>query len=138
LGYAAHPMSLLFSPLTLTSPNDARTLPNRIVAAPMCQHAAVNGEATAVLPEGRITPSCPGVWDPRTAAKLADTLHRARKLAPITAGYIQLARAFLYQPRWGWQAKAALDDQMQANPAYWRCLPHEAQAAFGPVTVGGR
>jgi 2,4-dienoyl-CoA reductase-like NADH-dependent reductase (Old Yellow Enzyme family) len=154
-------MSLLFSPLTLPSPSGALALPSRIVVTPMCQYAAVNGEATdwhlmhwgnllnsgagmftieatAVLPKGRITPSCLGVWDPRIAAKLADILHRARKLAPTTAGYIQLARAFLYQPRWSWQATAALGDQMQANPAYWRCLPHEAQAAFGPVTVGGR
>lgn len=380
MGYAAYPMSLLFSPLSLPSPSGALALPNRIVVAPMCQYAAVNGEATdwhlmhwgnllnggagmftieatAVLPEGRITPSCLGLWDSRTEAKLADTLHRARKLAPPTAvciqlahagrkassmlpwqggqlltaaqggwetfgpsalpqlatespptamhadhmacvldafvvaaqraqrmgieaveihsahGYllheflspianqrtdayggsfdnrvrfplevfaavrkafcgvlglrlsatdwveggwdcdqsaefakrlkalgcdfihvssggvsplqkitlgadyqvpfarqirqasdlattavglitqaqqaeiilqngdadlIALARAFLYQPRWGWQAAAALGGQVQANPAYWRCLPREAQTAFGPVTVGGR
>jgi 2,4-dienoyl-CoA reductase-like NADH-dependent reductase (Old Yellow Enzyme family) len=323
-------MRLLFSPLTLPLPNGTLTLPNRIVVAPMCQYAAVNGEATdwhlmhwgnllnggagmftieatAVLPEGRITPSCLGLWDPRTEAKLADTLHRARKLAPPTAmhtnhmanvldafvlaaqraqrmgieaveihsahgyllheflspianqrtdayggsfdnrvrfplevfaavrkafggvlglrlsasdwveggwdcdqsaefakrlkalgcdfihvssggvlpqqkialgaGYqvpfarhirqasglattavglitqaqqaedilqngdadlVALARAFLYQPRWGWQAAAALGGQVQANPAYWRCLPREAQAAFGPVAIGGR
>ena len=109
-------MSLLFSPLTLPSPNGALTLPNRIVVAPMCQYSAVNGEATdwhlmhwgnllnsgaalftieatAVLPEGRITPACLGLWDERTEAKLADTLYRARKLAPPTAVCIQLAHA---------------------------------------------
>jgi len=27
---------------------------------------------------------------------------------------------------------------VQAQPAYWRCLPRDAQAAFGKVTIGGR
>ena len=54
------------------------------------------------------------------------------------ADLIALARAFLYQPRWGWQAAAALGGEVQATPAYWRCLPREAQAAFGKVSVGMR
>ncbi len=109
-------MSLLFTPLTLPSPRGGITLPNRIVIAPMCQYSATNGEATdwhlmhwgnllnsgaalftieatAVLPEGRITPACLGLWDDRTDARLADTLQRARKLAPHTAVCIQLAHA---------------------------------------------
>jgi NADPH2 dehydrogenase len=109
-------MSLLFSPTTLPSPRGGLTLANRIVVAPMCQYAANNGEAsdwhlmhwgnlmnsgaamftieaTAVLPEGRITPNCLGLWDERTATKLGDTLQRARKLAPATAVCIQLAHA---------------------------------------------
>ena len=48
------------------------------------------------------------------------------------ADLIALARAFLYQPRWGWQAAAALQGQVQATPAYWRCLPREAAGVFGP------
>jgi NADPH2 dehydrogenase len=82
----------------------------------MCQYAAVNGEATdwhlmhwgnllnsgaglftieatAVLPEGRITPACLGLWDDRTEATLTSTLQRARQLAPPTAVCIQLAHA---------------------------------------------
>jgi NADPH2 dehydrogenase len=109
-------MSLLFSPYTLPSPRGGLTLANRIVVAPMCQYQAVNGEATdwhlmhwgnllnsgaamftieatAVLPEGRITPGCLGLWDERTEARLADTLQRARKLAPQTPVCIQLAHA---------------------------------------------
>ena len=54
------------------------------------------------------------------------------------ADLIALARAFLYQPRWGWQAAAALGGEVQGNPAYWRCLPREAQAIFGKVSVGMR
>jgi 2,4-dienoyl-CoA reductase-like NADH-dependent reductase (Old Yellow Enzyme family) len=109
-------MSLLFSSFTLTSPKGHLVLPNRIVVAPMCQYSAVNGEAqdwhlmhwgnllnsgaglfiieaTGVTPEGRITPACLGLWDDRTEAALKDKLDRARKLAPATPIFIQLAHA---------------------------------------------
>ena len=72
----------LFEPLTV----GALQLANRIVIAPMCQYSAEDGrmtdwhlihlgqlalsgaalltiEATAVLPEGRISPACLGLWD---------------------------------------------------------------------------
>lgn len=48
------------------------------------------------------------------------------------ADLVALARAFLYNPRWGWTAAAALKGQVQAQPAYWRCLPQAASGAFGP------
>lgn len=74
-------MSLLFQPLTIRNV----TLKNRIAVSPMCQYSAVDGfandwhlvhlgsravggaglvimEATAVLPEGRITPGDIGIW----------------------------------------------------------------------------
>jgi len=109
-------MSLLFTPYTLPSPRGGLTLSNRIVVAPMCQYAANHGEATdwhlmhwgnllnsgaalftieatAVVPEGRITPACLGLWDDATEAALASTLHRARKLAPPVPVCIQLAHA---------------------------------------------
>jgi 2,4-dienoyl-CoA reductase-like NADH-dependent reductase (Old Yellow Enzyme family) len=54
------------------------------------------------------------------------------------ADLIALARAFLYDPRWGWHAAAALGGTVQAHPAFWRCLPREAQAAFGQVSIGQR
>jgi len=54
------------------------------------------------------------------------------------ADLIALARAYLYQPRWGWQAAAALGGTVTASEAYWRCLPREAQAAFGKVSIGMR
>ena len=109
-------MSLLFSNYTLGSPRGSLTLRNRIVVAPMCQYSAVNGqatdwhlmhwgnllnsgaglfiiEATGVTPEGRITPACLGLWDDQTEAALKDKLSRARKLAPATPVFIQLAHA---------------------------------------------
>ena len=83
-------MSALFSPYRLGSPKGGLELTNRIVIAPMCQYVSVNGqaqdwhlmhwgnllnsgasmftiEATAVTPEGRITPGCLGLWDDATA-----------------------------------------------------------------------
>jgi len=109
-------MSLLFTSFTLNSPRGPLKLANRIVVAPMCQYSAVNGEATdwhlmhwgnllnsgaalfiieatGVTPEGRITPSCLGLWDDRTEAALKDKLSRARQLAPATPVFIQLAHA---------------------------------------------
>ena len=75
---------LLFQPLAI---RDA-TFRNRIVVSPMCQYKAVEGcvtgwhlahhgrfalggvggaivEATGVVPEGRITPGCTGLWNER-------------------------------------------------------------------------
>jgi 2,4-dienoyl-CoA reductase-like NADH-dependent reductase (Old Yellow Enzyme family) len=109
-------MSLLFSNYTLGSPRGPLKLENRIVVAPMCQYSAINGEATdwhlmhwgnllnsgaalfiieatGVTPEARITPACLGLWDDRTEAALKDKLSRARKLAPATPVFIQLAHA---------------------------------------------
>ncbi|MBK9443003.1 MAG: NADH:flavin oxidoreductase/NADH oxidase [Comamonadaceae bacterium] len=109
-------MSLLFSPLHLPAPRGGVTLPNRIVVAPMCQYQARDGcatdwhlmhwgnllnsgagmvtiEATAVAPEGRITPQCLGLWDDTTEVALSEHLHRARALAPATAVCLQLSHA---------------------------------------------
>lgn len=77
-------MAKLFTPITLRE----LTLRNRIVVSPMCQYSAEGGlpndwhrvhygtravggaalvmvEATAVCPEGRITPWCLGLWSER-------------------------------------------------------------------------
>lgn len=54
------------------------------------------------------------------------------------ADLIALARAFLYKPRWAWEAAAKLGDTVKANERYWRCLPREAQSVFGDVKVGQR
>ena len=82
-------MALLFSPLTIRGIE----LKNRIVMSPMCQYSSANGlptdwhfvhyvsraaggaalilsEATAVSPEGRITPDDAGIWNEDQAAAL--------------------------------------------------------------------
>jgi len=104
-------MSHLFSPFTL----GPVPLDNRIVIAPMCQYSAQEGratdwhlmhlgqlalsgagllivEATAVVPEGRISPLDLGLWSDDTEAALGRVLDAARRHAPIRWG-IQLAHA---------------------------------------------
>ncbi|QYD69092.1 NADH:flavin oxidoreductase/NADH oxidase [Paraburkholderia edwinii] len=104
-------MSALFSPLTLRSV----TLPNRIVVSPMCQYSAERGEATAwhmihlghlalsgagilfieataVEPDGRITPGDLGLWDDMTEAALVPVLAAIRKYSDIPVA-MQLAHA---------------------------------------------
>src|SRR6059058_455285 len=101
----------LFSPLRIGS----LELANRIVIAPMCQYSAVNGcmtdwhlihlghlalsgaalltiEATAVLPEGRITYADVGLWSDETEGAIARTLDGVRRWSDMPIA-IQLAHA---------------------------------------------
>ena len=101
----------LFEPLSL----GALTLANRIVIAPMCQYSAVDGcmtdwhlihlgqlalsgaglltiEATAVLPEGRISYADVGLWDDATQAAMAKVLEGVRRWSKMPIA-IQLAHA---------------------------------------------
>ena len=90
-------------------------LANRIVIAPMCQYSAVDGcmtdwhlihlghlalsgaalltiEATAVLPEGRISPSDVGLWSDETEAAMARVLQGVRRHSDMPIA-IQLGHA---------------------------------------------
>src|ERR1700745_2784149 len=90
-------------------------LANRIVIAPMCQYSAENGcmtdwhlihlghlslsgaalltiEATAVLPEGRITYADVGLWNDETEAAMRRVLEGIRKCSDMPIG-IQLSHA---------------------------------------------
>jgi 2,4-dienoyl-CoA reductase-like NADH-dependent reductase (Old Yellow Enzyme family) len=104
-------MSVLFTPFRVGT----LELANRIVIAPMCQYSAVDGcmtdwhvihlghlalsgaalltiEATAVLPEGRITYADVGLWNDVTEAAIARTLEIIRRWSDIPIA-IQLAHA---------------------------------------------
>jgi len=104
-------MSHLFSPYAL----GALPLKNRIVIAPMCQYSADEGratdwhlmhlgqlaasgaglliiEATAVTPEGRITPGCLGLWSDETEAALGRVLAAVRRHSAMPIA-IQLGHA---------------------------------------------
>jgi NADPH2 dehydrogenase len=54
------------------------------------------------------------------------------------ADMVALARAMLYDPRWGWHAAAALHGEVSAPPQYWRSQPSNQKALFGPTTFGAR
>ncbi len=104
-------MSKLFSPIALGN----LLLDNRVVVAPMCQyssdegqandwhlihlgHLALSGagllftEATAVSPEGRISPRDLGLWSDANGAALANVLQSIRRHSSTPVA-IQLAHA---------------------------------------------
>ena len=104
-------MSKLFSPLQIGNV----TLPNRITVAPMCQYSAIDGsmtdwhlmhlgnlalsgasmlviEATGVLPEGRITPGCTGLYSDANEAAMARVVKFVRGVSPLVLG-VQLGHA---------------------------------------------
>lgn len=103
----AHPR--LFEPIRLRSLD----VKNRLWVSPMCQYQAVDGvpgdwhlvhygalarggaglvivEATGVVPEGRITPGCVGLWNDdqeRALGRVVDLIHQAGSRAAIQLGH---------------------------------------------------
>jgi 2,4-dienoyl-CoA reductase-like NADH-dependent reductase (Old Yellow Enzyme family) len=59
-------------------------------------------------------------------------------IASGKADLVALARAMLYDPRWGWHAAAELGATVDAPPPYWRAPPHEHKSVFGNTTYGAR
>jgi 2,4-dienoyl-CoA reductase-like NADH-dependent reductase (Old Yellow Enzyme family) len=127
----------LFQPLTVRSVK----LRNRIGVSPMCQYSAEDGvandwhyvhlgsravggaglvitEATAVTPEGRITPGCLGLWSEKHVEPLA-RIANFIKLQGAVAG-IQVAHA-------GRKASAAVP---------WKGGAHLSAAQGGWQTIG--
>jgi 2,4-dienoyl-CoA reductase-like NADH-dependent reductase (Old Yellow Enzyme family) len=133
----------LFTPFTLKG----ITLRNRIAVSPMCQYSAVDGlptgwhlphylsrarggaglvvvEATAVSPEGRITPACLGLWSDAHGAAL-EPIVEGIKAAGAVPG-IQIGHA-------GRKASANLpwegDDHIPASdPRSWEPIAPSAVA----------
>lgn len=104
-------MSQLFTPFVL----DSLQLNNRIIIAPMCQYSAIEGcatdwhtihlgqlalsgasllilEASAVSPEGRISPQDLGLYSDENEAALQQVITSIQRYAPIKLA-IQLAHA---------------------------------------------
>lgn len=129
-------MSQLFTPLKLRE----LELANRAWVAPMCMYSAVDGvvgdfhlmhhgslsagrpglivaEATAVVPEGRISTACPGLWNDEQAAawkRVVDYVHDQG--TPIGIQLAHAGRKGSTRPQWiggvagpdegGWQTVA--------------------------------
>jgi hypothetical protein len=148
-------------------------LANRIVIAPMCQYSAVDGcmtdwhlihlghlalsgaalltiEATAVLPEGRITYADVGLWSDETEAALARTLEGVRRWSgmPIAIQLAHAGRKASGEVPWkgglqippgspnGWQTEAPsaipFADGLHAPPTFL-CARHSlVRAGAGP------
>ena len=139
-------MSALFEPYTLKDV----TLRNRIAIPPMCQYMADDGmvndwhlvhlaslarggaglvvvEATAVSPEGRITPGCAGIWSDAHAQAFVPMV-KAIKAAGAVPG-IQIAhagrKASANRP---WEGDDHIAD---GNPNGWKTI------APSPIAFGG-
>ena len=139
-------MSALFQPFTLKSV----TLRNRIAVPPMCQYSAVDGrvgewhlshyaslarggaglvvvEATAVAPEGRITPGCAGIWSDDLAQAFVPIVRQIKAGGAVPG--IQIAHA-------GRKASANRpwegDDHIaESDPRGWPTIAPSA-IAYGP------
>ncbi|WP_257306080.1 NADH:flavin oxidoreductase/NADH oxidase [Geothrix campi] len=129
-------MSRLFQPMNLRGV----TLPNRIVVSPMCQYQAQDGlandwhlvhlgglaqggaglvftEATAVVPEGRISPDDLGLWNEAQAEALARIVRFIASQGAVPG--IQLAHA----------------GRKASNPAPWKGSGSLPPAAGGWTPV---
>ncbi|RYF39537.1 MAG: NADH:flavin oxidoreductase/NADH oxidase, partial [Comamonadaceae bacterium] len=103
-------MSALFQPFELKDVS----LRNRIAVPPMCQYSAVDGranawhlshyasmarggaglvivEATAVSPDGRITPGCTGIWNDDLAQAFVPVVQAIKEAGAVPG--IQIAHA---------------------------------------------
>jgi 2,4-dienoyl-CoA reductase-like NADH-dependent reductase (Old Yellow Enzyme family) len=138
-------MPHLFEKLALKSV----TLKNRIAVAPMCQYSAADGviddwhlihlgshaiggaglivaEATAVAPEGRITPGCSGIWNDAQAEKWPRVIAFLKKHGAVPGMQIAHAgrKASANRP---WEG----DDHMKPDdPRAWQPIGPSANA-FG-------
>ena len=125
------------------------TLRNRIAVPPMCQYSADHGhtndwhlahytqlarggaglvivEATAVSPEGRITPGCTGIWNDAQAegmAKIASAIKKAGARAGIQIAHAG-RKASANRP---WEGDDHLAD---SDPQSWQTIAPSA-VAFG-------
>jgi 2,4-dienoyl-CoA reductase-like NADH-dependent reductase (Old Yellow Enzyme family) len=148
-------MSALFTPLQL----DKLRLANRIIIAPMCQYSADDGsatdwhmmhlghlalsgaallitEATAVSPEGRISPQDLGLYSDQNEHALSQVISAIRKHSPIAIA-TQLAHAGRKaSSRAPWEGGTQIHHD---EPQGWRTvapspIPH-AQGEDAPVAL---
>lgn len=138
-------MSALFQPYHLKD----ITLRNRIAVPPMCQYMALDGlandwhlshyagmarggaalvivEATAVSPEGRITPGCTGIWSDALAQGFAPIVKEIKKAGAVPGIQIGHAgrKASANRP---WEG----DDHIaEGDPRGWETIAPSA-IAFG-------
>ncbi|GAA2071857.1 NADH:flavin oxidoreductase/NADH oxidase [Actinomadura alba] len=141
-------MSALFEPLTLRN----LTIPNRVWMAPMCQYSAadegpevgmptdwhlvhlgtraVGGaglilvEATAVTPEGRISPADLGLWNDRQQqafARIADFLREQGAVAGIQLAHA--GRKASTDRTWRGGGPIGLDEELGWRPVAPSALP---------------
>lgn len=141
-------MSKLFSPISLGQ----QTLQNRVIIPPMCQYSAVEGkptawhtmhygslshsgasllifEATAVCPEGRLSPYDLGLWDDETESAMGKLIKAIRQYSsmPLAVQLVHAGRkasmpapweqeAYITPEQGGW--KTVAPSSIAFNPHY--------------------
>jgi 2,4-dienoyl-CoA reductase-like NADH-dependent reductase (Old Yellow Enzyme family) len=138
-------MTALFTPFRIGQ----LELANRIVIAPMCQYSAVEGcmndwhlihlghlalsgaalltiEATAVLPEGRITYADVGLWDDATEAAMRQTLEGVRRWSqmPIAIQLSHAGRKASTEVPWKGEVQIPPDDAKGWQPLAPSAVPY--------------
>ena len=152
----------LFSPVQI----GAVSFKNRISVPPMCMWHAVNGfptdfhlrhyaalassgvgsvtiEATGVLPNGRISPNCLGIWDDEHAERLKSVVDAMKAASPAVKVILQIAHAgrkascnpadesTVSAERGGWETVAP--SRLTAKPVL--ALPRALEASEIPAYV---
>jgi NADPH2 dehydrogenase len=110
----------------------------------------ITASSAGISPLQKI-PVAPGYQIPFAAAIKAATALNVIGVGLITAprqaeeivaagqaDMVSLARAMLYDLRWGWHAAAELGATIDAPPQYWRSPPHEYKDVFRNTNYGGR
>jgi len=123
-------MSKLFSPFKIRG----TTFKNRVWVSPMCQYSAINGlvgdwhlvhlgsfatggaglilaEATGIVPDARISISCPGIWNDQHVIawkKITDFVHSQDTLVGIQLAHS--GRKGSTMPPWSEYSIAKIDD----------------------------
>ncbi len=139
-------MPLLFTPMTIKSV----TLPNRIALAPLCMYSAKDGlangfhfshlttfargraglvftEATAVLPEGRISHGCCGLWNDAQIEAYRPIVEQIKAFGSVPG--IQIAHAgrkASVMPPWGGSRPLVSGDAAAGHPP-WQVIGPTAE-----------
>ncbi len=148
-------MSLLFQPMTIGQ----LPIANRIIIAPMCQYSAVDGnaqdwhlihlghlalsgagmmiiEATAVSPQGRITPDDLGLYSDENEAALDRVLKAIRQYSdmPITIQLAHAGRKASSEAPWDGGGQISLDTPRGWTAEAPSALPH-AEGEDAPAAL---
>ncbi len=71
---------------------------------------------------------------------ITDPLQAQEIIHKEEADCVALARAFLWNPRWAWQAANTLREKgvIESSSQYWRCVPRDASDIFADIKLGQR
>jgi 2,4-dienoyl-CoA reductase-like NADH-dependent reductase (Old Yellow Enzyme family) len=121
----------------------ARELKKRGADWVTASSAGISPQQKIVLGPGYQVPFAEAIKDAADVTMVAvglitDAQQAEEIVSSGKADLVALARAILYDPRWGWHAAAQLGGTVIAPPQYWRAPPHQHKELFGDVVYGAR